>query len=136
MECGTRLVPDEGLAGTAAADPTSSATATPIPAAPAPEIVPPSPPSPALPREFRRFDQVRVGPNELPPTDPEWRMSPIGPLPEQPRRRWLPWVIGAVGACVLLCVVLTVWANTIGRGTLDAIATQAAGEQTRQAEGQ
>ena len=66
-------------------------------------------------------------------------MSPAGPLPEQPRRRWVVWLVGALGACLLLCVGLFIWANTIGRGTIDAAATQVAATQvaaeaTRQAQ--
>jgi hypothetical protein len=63
-------------------------------------------------------------------------MSPAGPLPEQPRRRWVIWLGGALGVCLLLCVALFVWGSTIGRGTLDAVATQVAAEATRQAAGQ
>ena len=73
---------------------------------------------------------------ELPATHPEWRMSPAGPLPDQPRRRWVVWVVGALGVCLLLCVAIVVWSSTAGRGTLDAIATQVTLEATRQSQGQ
>lgn len=75
-------------------------------------------------------------PSELPANHPEWRMSPAGPLPEQPRRRWVIWLVGALGVCILLCVAVVVWSSTVGRPTIDAIATQVVVESTRQAEGQ
>ena len=61
----------------------------------------PPPPVPA-------FELPPPNPEDLPPTHPEWRMSPAGPLPEQPRRRiWL-WIVGALLFCVAMFVVMNV----------------------------
>ena len=55
--------------------------------------------------------------SEVPPTSPEWRMSPAGPLPEPPRRRtWLWVVLGIIGACVLICCAGFIWLSTAGQG--------------------
>ena len=70
----------------------------------------------------------------IPPTSPEWRMSPAGPLPEQPRRRrWLWIVLGIVGACLLICCLIFVWANTIGVETVSNLATRVSEAATEQA---
>ena len=84
--------------------------------------LPPAKPSPARDR------------TELPPTSPEWRMSPAGPLPEPPRRRtWLWIVLGIVGACLLLCCLFLVWGNTIGVDTINELATRVSVEATQAA---
>ena len=72
-------------------------------------------------------------PSSLPPTAPEWRMSPAGPLPEPPRRRTWLWVLfGTIGILLLLCCLVVVWLNTAGSDVLDELATWAAEEATRQ----
>lgn len=53
--------------------------------------------------------------SQLPPSSPEWRMSDAGPLPPPPRRpRWLWFILGALGLCLLICVGFYVWTQTIG----------------------
>ena len=74
-------------------------------------------------------------PSALPPTAPEWRMSDAGPLPEpRGRRKWLWIALGVSGACLLICILVVIWANTIGAdvvsellATAEAQATAAAG---------
>ncbi len=72
---------------------------------------------------------------DLPATAPEWRMSDAGPLPESNRRRrtWLWVLLGILGACLLVCIGLLVWGNTIGEGTISNLATRAASEATAKA---
>lgn len=42
-------------------------------------------------------------------------MSDAGPLPPPPRRpRWLWFILGALGLCLLICVGFYVWTQTIG----------------------
>lgn len=49
----------------------------------------------------------------VPATAPEWKMSDAGPLPEpRGRRRGLWVIVGILGACLMVCVGLTVWGNT------------------------
>lgn len=63
-------------------------------------------------------------------------MSPAGPLPDPPgRRRWVWIVLGILGACLLICVLIVVWGSTIGSETLNQWATQVSDEATRQASG-
>jgi hypothetical protein len=63
-------------------------------------------------------------------------MSPAGPLPEQPRRRWVVWLVGSLGACLALCLIVWILGSTVFRGPLDSfLATQVA-EATRQAQEQ
>ncbi|MCC6314395.1 MAG: zinc ribbon domain-containing protein [Thermomicrobiales bacterium] len=69
-------------------------------------------------------------PSDLPPTHPDWRMSSAGPLPDRPRRRIWFWVLGIIGGCLLVCVLLVLWGSTIGRPVLDDFATRAAIEAT------
>lgn len=69
--------------------------------------------------------------SEIPPTSPEWRMSDPGPLPPPPRRpRWLWFLLGILGLCLLICVGLFVWANTIGRETVEGFITTIEAIQT------
>ena len=73
-----------------------------------------------------------AGRTTLPPTSPEWRMSPAGPLPEPPRRRrWIWIVLGILGACVVICVVLFVLVGSGAIGPVNDFMT--AVEATRQA---
>ncbi len=89
---------------------------------------PPTPREPPRPEAPSTVDR-----RDLPPTSPEWRMSPAGPLPEPPRRRrWLWIVLGIVGACLLLCCLLLVWGNTIGVDTINDLATRVSIEATEQ----
>ena len=42
-------------------------------------------------------------------------MSDAGPLPPPPRRpRWLWFLLGTLGLCLLICVGFYVWTQTIG----------------------
>lgn len=77
----------------------------------------PQPGSSGLPPQFR---SLRAAPSHVPPTDPEWRMSPAGPLPDPPKRRIWVWVLVAVGAVLLLCVVLTLIGSLVGNPNLQA----------------
>lgn len=64
---------------------------------------------------------------DLPPTAPEWRMSSPGPLPERRNRRvWLWVVLGIIGACLLVCILVYIWAATVGSDTVDGWLTAAA----------
>lgn len=55
-------------------------------------------------------------PTQLPPTAPEWRMSDAGPLPPPPRRpRWLWFILGGLGLCLLICILVYVWSQTVGQ---------------------
>lgn len=143
MECGTRLAIGEGVPtaipseAAARTEPASDEAAQ----VSLPTTEPPPRPGGAAsagppPSAVDGAAMRRASPAELPATHPEWRMSSAGPLPEQPRRRWVVWLAAALGVCLLLCVGLVVWSSTIGRGTLDAVATQVATEATRQAQGQ
>lgn len=104
MSCGNALpvaaeVPAAPIESAAPDEPGKPAATSGVPAGPdAPRTAP-------LPAQFSRRP---VDPGELPPTHPEWKMSPAGPLPDPPKRRiWL-WVLGGIGAIILLCVVLTI----------------------------
>ncbi len=143
MECGTRLAVAERPAGEDRA-----------PVSPPAAAIPVQPGAAVLPESGRAgrphaekggagtaddsgpLPQRPVNPVELPASHPEWRMSPAGPLPEQPRRRWVVWIIGSLGVCLVLCVTLWVLGSTVFRGPVDSfLATQVA-EATRQAGGQ
>ncbi len=143
MECGTRLAVGERspVEGPAAAPPPAGASpaepfVAPLPATGTPPRSDVGPAASTVPSGVGETPGRARSPAELPATDPEWRMSSAGPLPEQPRRRWVLWLAVALGACLLICVALFVWSSTIGRGTLDAVATQVSAEATRQAQGQ
>ncbi len=71
----------------------------------------------------------------MPATAPEWRMSDAGPLPVPSRRRrtWLWILLGILGTCLLICVALFIWSNTIGEETISGLATRAVTEATAQA---
>ena len=61
-------------------------------------------------------------------------MSDPGPLPEpRGRRRWLWVVLGILGACLLLCVLVLVWANTIGSDFVNEFLATAEADATRRA---
>ncbi len=58
-------------------------------------------------------------------------MSDAGPLPPPPRRpRWLLFLLGALGLCLLICVGLFVWANTIGYDVVQGFIATAEAVQT------
>jgi ABC-type transporter Mla subunit MlaD len=60
-------------------------------------------------------------------------MSDAGPLPEpRGRRRWLWIAVGILGACLVLCLLVIVWANTIGEGVLSDLSTRVAVQATSQ----
>lgn len=71
--------------------------------------------------------------SDLPPTDPEWRMSPAGPLPERPRRKIWFWILVVIGVILLICVLIMIWMSTLGRTTVENFLATAAVEATRQA---
>lgn len=131
--CGTNLVQ-------AASRPAEPESPPAIPESPpaTPESPPPSPPPkpvPAIPPPVAWSPPISDSPSSLPPTSPEWRMSDPGPLPEPPRRRrWLWIAAGIVGACLLVCCLVVVWAETIGSDVVNDFATRIAEEATEQAE--
>lgn len=104
MSCGNALpaAADAPAAPAGAAAPQEAGEAV----ATAPELAAAEPPRAVpLPAQFSRRP---VDPGELPPTHPEWKMSSAGPLPDPPKRRiWL-WVLGGIGAVILLCIVLSI----------------------------
>lgn len=58
-------------------------------------------------------------------------MSDAGPLPPPPRRpRWLWFLLGTLGLCLLICGGLFVWANTIGYDTVQGFITTIEAVQT------
>ncbi len=135
--CGTRLqdmsqaapaavVPAAEPAPNEPAPPEPEPEAEPAPSAPPPPSRPSIPPPVASPLPPRQVDR-----SQLPASSPEWRMSDPGPLPERRgRRRWLWIVLGVVGACLLVCVIFTIWTNTESGGRfLDDIQTAAAEAQ-------
>ena len=74
-------------------------------------------------------------PSQLPPTSPEWRMSAAGPLPPPPRRpRWLWFLLGIFGLCLLICVGVVIWSQTIGRSTVEGLLATAESALTATAE--
>jgi len=76
---------------------------------------------------------IRAGsdPSGVPPTAPEWRMSDAGPLPKpRGRRRWLWITVGILGACLVLCLLGVVWANTIGKDVITDLSTRVAVQAT------
>lgn len=104
MSCGNAL-PAADEAPSAVAEPARPAGGAPADApSPGPAVVETPRPAP-LPAQFSRRPS---DPGELPPTHPDWKMSSAGPLPDPPKRRvWL-WVLGGIGAIILLCVVMTI----------------------------
>ncbi len=100
---------------------------SPGPGAPPPPVAPAPPP------------QRPLGPSEIPPTSPEWRMSPLPPeeLPPKRRRTWLWIVLGLFIALILCCVGTATWLEFTesGRNFQTAVvreATEQAGQQTGQ----
>jgi drug/metabolite transporter (DMT)-like permease len=63
-------------------------------------------------------------------------MSDPGPLPPPPRRpRWLLFLLGFLGLCLLICVLFYIWTQTAGRevvteimATVEAAVTQTANQ--------
>jgi hypothetical protein len=78
-----------------------------------------------------------ISPTDLPPTHPDWRMSPPEPyLPQRGRRTWLWIVFGIIGACLVICLALFVFFQTPpGRTFLGDLQTQAALQATPTATG-
>ncbi|HEX5499671.1 MAG TPA: zinc-ribbon domain-containing protein [Thermomicrobiales bacterium] len=99
----------------------------PEPTAPEPASAPPisAPPTNAS----QPATAPPVNPTDLPPTHPEWRMSPPEPYePRHKRRTWLWIALGIIAVCLVVCVALIVFVNTPpGRSF---IATQAALQAT------
>lgn len=95
--------------------------------------VPPPPVTPAPP------PQRPFGPSEIPPTSPEWRMSPLPPeeLPPKRRRTWLWVLLGLVIALIVCCAGTATWLEFTesGRNFQTAVvreATEQAGQQSGQ----
>lgn len=78
--------------------------AAPAPVAEGPAVVRIDTPPPPIPA----FELPPVNPGDLPPTHPEWRMSPAGPLPEQPKRRLWLWIVGGLLFCVAMFIMMNV----------------------------
>ena len=73
-------------------------------------------------------------PAERPAPDDDWKMSDPGPLPERRGRRLWLWIPLAVIALVLIiCIAFFIWSATIGEGTVNRWATEAAVSQTEKA---
>ncbi len=110
MSCGNALPVVHDVPGATAE--TAAPAVNVQPAAPPESAAPPPTPAP-LPAQFSRRP---ADPNELPPTHPDWKMSPAGDLPDPPKRRiWL-WVLGGIAAVLLLCVVMTILSSILGPG--------------------
>ena len=132
---------------TLSAQPTQRQSATspappPSTPAPAPQVTEPFPPLVTK----QEKDVSGAPPAWMPPpvslTEPvertahedDWKMSDPGPLPaRRGRRLWL-WIPLAVIALVLIiCIGFFIWSATIGEGTVDRWATEAAVSQTEKA---
>lgn len=62
-------------------------------------------------------------------------MSDAGPLPPPPRRpRWLWFILGALGLCLLICVLGYVWTQTAGREFVNELMATAGSLLTATAE--
>lgn len=109
--CGHRLVAgDEPLPSVEQGTPSSQPDVVPTVSGLPPQMAAP----PVPPRRVEPLPASR-GPStgDLAPTDPEWRMSSAGPLPDPPRRRrWLWILLAIVGACVLVCVGVSIFFST------------------------
>jgi hypothetical protein len=94
-------------------------------------VAPPVAPQPVVPPTESAATPAK-NPYDLPPTHPEWRMSPPEPfVPQGRRRRWLWIVLGFIGACLVVCVALVVFINTPpGRSIVSNLATQSALQAT------
>lgn len=103
----------------------------PEPAQPA-EAAPPPAPAPAATVGAAPPGGGAAPPPVPPPTPPEWRMAPL-PAEETPHRRrtWLWIVLGIVAACVLICVVVSVWGATLGKGDIEHLGTWVAKQATK-----
>lgn len=67
-------------------------------------------------------------------SDPNWRMSSLGPPPKPKRRVWLWIVLGILGFCILVCIGLAIFFNTgAGQDWLNDVGTTVAKEATKQA---
>ncbi|HET7094425.1 MAG TPA: zinc ribbon domain-containing protein [Thermomicrobiales bacterium] len=93
------------------------------------EAPPEAAPAPSAPPETMT---PPINPTDLPPTHPEWRMSPPEPyVPQRRRRTWLWIVIGIIAACLVVCLAVVVFINTPpGRSIMNNLATQAALQAT------
>lgn len=109
---------------------------------PAVEPAPPPTPSPPLPSQptfepAQPWEARPKPPTDLRPTDPEWKMSDPGPLPEpRRRRRWLWVVIGFIAALLICCCVFLGWINLTdsGQNFLEEVETRTAQEATEAAD--
>ena len=120
------------LAGVSPGDTGTGADAGPRPTASPAEATEPSRPEATEPSRRPPIPPpVDLPPSARPPTDPEWRMSDPGPLPEpRGRRTWL-WVLGGIlGACLLACCALTILGNTVFEDDLAELQTELAEELT------
>lgn len=62
-------------------------------------------------------------------------MSDAGPLPPPPRRpRWLWFILGALGLCLLICVGFYIWTQTIGQEFVEGFLATAEAALTATAE--
>lgn len=69
-------------------------------------------------------------------SDPNWRMSSLGPPPKPKRRIWLWIVLGILAFCILVCIGLAIFFNTgTGQDWLNDVGTTVAKEATKQAGG-
>jgi hypothetical protein len=78
------------------------------------------------------FGQPRREPDLEDASDPEWRMSSLGPPPERKRRRWLWILLILLGICILACIALFIWLGFTDSGrdfieNIEATATAQAG---------
>jgi len=121
---------------------TPAAKPPPSTPAPAPQVTEPFPP--LVSRQEK--DVSGAPPAWMPPPvslsepaertapDDDWKMSDPGPLPERRGRRLWLWIPLAVIALVLIiCIAFFIWSATIGEGTVNRWATEAAVSQTEKA---
>ncbi len=68
-------------------------------------------------------------------SDPDWKMSDPGPLPDRKDRRLWLWIpVGLITAVLICCIVFFIWATTIGKDTVDGWATNAAVNQSEESQ--
>jgi hypothetical protein len=96
---------------------------------PAPEpSATPQPSFPTIPPQY--------SPSQAQPSVPGWPGSAdFSPQPQKKRRTWLWIVLGVLGACLVLCCVMSVWASTdSGQNFVDDLGTRLADYQTETAD--